>query len=144
MTPVSASTWPSSLLCVSLISLHLYHMRTLVIGFREHLSNLEWPHHLKNTYLFIWLCQLLVTASRIFSCGIWDLVPWPGIKPRPPVFGVGSLSHWTTCPPVNPTGLPTWGLREVPGGPHLEILNNYIFKDPFSKLGHIHRFGMDL
>ena len=30
------------------------------------------------------------------SCGMWDLVPWPGIEPRPPSFGVWSLSHWTT------------------------------------------------
>ena len=34
-------------------------------------------------YLFIWLCQALVVACEIFSCGTWDLVPWPGIKPRP-------------------------------------------------------------
>ena len=27
---------------------------------------------------------------------MWDLVPWPGIKPRPPVLGAQSLSHWTT------------------------------------------------
>ena len=32
----------------------------------------------------------------IFSCGIWDLVPWPGIKPRPPALGVQNLSHRTT------------------------------------------------
>ena len=32
-------------------------------------------------YLFIWLCQ-------IFSCSMWDLVPWPGIKPGPPALGV--------------------------------------------------------
>ena len=30
------------------------------------------------------------------SCGMWDLVPWPGIEPRPPALGVWSLSHWTT------------------------------------------------
>ena len=30
------------------------------------------------------------------SCSIWDLVPWAGIKLRPPVLGVPSLSHWTT------------------------------------------------
>ena len=45
-------------------------------------------------YLFIlciWLCA-------IFSlrCGMWDLVPWPGIQPRPPALGVQSPSHWTT------------------------------------------------
>ena len=39
----------------------------------------------------------------IFSCGMqnhswgmWDLVPWPGIEPRPPELGAPSLSHWTT------------------------------------------------
>ena len=39
---------------------------------------------------------LLVTACRIFSCRMWDLVPWPGIKPRPPALGAGNLSHQTT------------------------------------------------
>ena len=33
---------------------------------------------------------------RTLSCGMWDLVPWLGIKPRPPVFGVQNLSHWIT------------------------------------------------
>ena len=55
--------------------------------------------------LFIWLCQALVVtnmifnlwwAGRVFSCAMWDLVPWPGIEPRPPALGVQSLSHWTT------------------------------------------------
>ena len=27
---------------------------------------------------------------------MWDLVPWPGIKPRPPALWVWCLSHWTT------------------------------------------------
>ena len=27
---------------------------------------------------------------------MWDLVPWPGIEPRPPALAVQSLSHWTT------------------------------------------------
>ena len=27
---------------------------------------------------------------------MWELVPWPGVKPRPPVVGVQSLSCWTT------------------------------------------------
>ena len=35
------------------------------------------------------------------SCGMWDLVSWPGTKPRPPALRVWSLSPWTT--------------REVPG-----------------------------
>ena len=25
---------------------------------------------------------------------MWDLVPWPGIEPRPPALGAQSLSHW--------------------------------------------------
>ena len=43
--------------------------------------------------------SLLHTGS--FSCSMWDLVPWPGIKPRFPASGAWSLSHWTT--------------REIPG-----------------------------
>ena len=30
------------------------------------------------------------------NCGMWDLVPQPGIKPRPPALGAWSLSHWIT------------------------------------------------
>ena len=26
---------------------------------------------------------------------MWDLVPWPGIEPRPSALGVQSFSHWT-------------------------------------------------
>ena len=41
------------------------------------------------------LCGFLV-ACGIFSCSMWDLVPWPGIKPGPSVLGAWSPSHWTT------------------------------------------------
>ena len=34
-------------------------------------------------FTFIWLHQI-VAACRIFSCGMWDLVPRPGIKPMSP------------------------------------------------------------
>ena len=30
------------------------------------------------------------------SCGMWDLVPWLGLKPRPPALEAQSLSPWTT------------------------------------------------
>ena len=43
----------------------------------------------------------LVAAFGIFSYGMRDLVPWPGIKPRLPALGAWSLNCWTT--------------REVPG-----------------------------
>ena len=41
-------------------------------------------------FLFIYL------AALGLSCGMWGLVPWPGIEPRPPALGVQSLSHWIT------------------------------------------------
>ena len=57
----------------------------------------------KNIYSLIWLCQVLLVACRIFSCStwtlsyyLWDLVPWPGIKPGSPAVRVRILSHWTT------------------------------------------------
>ena len=28
--------------------------------------------------------MIFVVAGRIFSCGVWDLVPWPGLESRPP------------------------------------------------------------
>ena len=30
------------------------------------------------------------------SCYMWNLIPWPGIEPRPPALGAPSLKHWTT------------------------------------------------
>ena len=57
----------------------------------------------KSTYLLIRLCQVLVAACMILSCSmqtlscsLWDLVPWPGMEPGPPVLRVWSLLHWTT------------------------------------------------
>ena len=47
---------------------------------------------LKKKYLFIWLCRVFVAARRRFSCGMWDLVPWPGIKLRSLASGARSLS----------------------------------------------------
>ena len=29
-------------------------------------------------------------------CGVWDLIPQPGIKPMPSAVEVQSLNHWTT------------------------------------------------
>ena len=47
-------------------------------------------------YLSIWLYQALVVTCRIFSRGMWDLAPWPGIEPEPPALGEWSFNHWTT------------------------------------------------
>ena len=41
--------------------------------------------------IFIWLCWVLVSPHGIFSCGLWDLVPLPGIEPEPPALRAWSL-----------------------------------------------------
>ena len=46
--------------------------------------------------IFIWLCWVLVSPHGIFSCGLWDLVPLPGIEPEPPALRAWSLSQWTS------------------------------------------------
>ena len=50
----------------------------------------------RKKYLIFWLWWVLAVAFGIFSCSVWYLVRWPGIKPQPPALGAWSLSHWTT------------------------------------------------
>ena len=40
--------------------------------------------------------DLLVVACAIFTCGMWDQVPCPGMEPGSPALEAWSLSHWTT------------------------------------------------
>ena len=52
-------------------------------------------------FLFYHLSICLAALSLswgmwILSCGMWNLVPWPGIKPRVLALGAWTLSHWTT------------------------------------------------
>ena len=47
---------------------------------------------LKNIYILIWLHTWILNLS----CGMWDLVLWPGVKPGPPALGVQCLGHWST------------------------------------------------
>ena len=72
----------------------------------------------KNIYIYfkIWLYWVLIVAHRIFRCSMWtlscsfqtlsfsmcDLVPWPGIEPRPPALEALSFSHWTIILVPNP------------------------------------------
>ena len=46
---------------------------------------------------FLRLCEVLVVAWRTFnlSCSMWDLVPQPGIQPRPLHWEQGNVTHWT-------------------------------------------------
>ena len=37
--------------------------------------------------LFIWLCCVLVAACGVFSCGMWDLIPWSGVELGPSAMG---------------------------------------------------------
>ena len=70
----------------------------------EGFQNRHWgPFFLMFIYLFIWLHQVFIEAHWIFimacglfSCGIWDLILWPGIEPGPLALGAQRLSHWTT------------------------------------------------
>ena len=47
-------------------------------------------------YIYIWLLQVLVAAHGIFSYGMQDLVPGPGMEPRPPAMGARSFSNSAT------------------------------------------------
>ena len=51
---------------------------------------------LKNGLGFLLLLIFMYLTAPGLSCGMWDLVPCPGIKPEFPALGVQSLSHWTT------------------------------------------------
>ena len=73
---------------------------------------------------FFFLILFIYLAALGLSCSMWDLAPWPGIKPGPPALGAQSLSHWTTreVPPswfLMPI-LRTWGLAGTPG-PELSV-----------------------
>ena len=68
-------------------------------------DSITWHSFFSSIYLFIWLyrvwdvseeSRIFAAAYRIFSWGTWDLVPHPGIKPRPPALGSRSLSNGTT------------------------------------------------
>ena len=83
--------------------LHLQHWQADSLPLSHLKSPLLLRHFLKKKiYVFTWLFWVLVAACRIFShsmltlsWGMWDLVPWPGITPRPPALGLRGLSHWT-------------------------------------------------
>ena len=53
--------------------------------------------YLQHAVFLVAACKLLVAACKLLvaTC-MWDLVPQPGIEPRPPALGAWSLTHWTT------------------------------------------------
>ena len=46
--------------------------------------------------IFMATCGFFSDRPATLSCLTWDLVPQPGIEPRPPVLRIQSPSHWTT------------------------------------------------
>ena len=57
------------------------------------------------TCAFIWFPRIIIffpkhlfiyLAFPGLNCGMWELVPWPGIKPRTPELRAWSLCHWAT------------------------------------------------
>ena len=47
-----------------------------------------------SVFFAVW--RVLICSTQALICSMWDLVPWPRIKPRPPALEARSLSHWTT------------------------------------------------
>ena len=50
----------------------------------------------KSLYFLFFKLFYLIVPGLSWACSIWDLVPWPGIKPKSLGLGSRSLSHWTT------------------------------------------------
>ena len=80
------------------------YQRSLLCHLGRRVTFLEPFHRDLEMYIFVWLVVPSLSQStwapncgmRTLSCIIWDLVPWPGIKPAPPELQAWSLSHRTT------------------------------------------------
>ena len=59
----------------------IYWLRQVLVGARS---------------ILIVACESFTCGMLTLSCSMWDLVPWPRIKPGFPGLGVQSLSRWTT------------------------------------------------
>ena len=79
-------------------------------------------------FIFIWMHQI-VAACRIFSCGMWDLVPGPGIKPRSLQWEHEVLA---TGPPEKSQQCSFDWVSMSRHSCHTESLSKISFKNPFS------------
>ena len=77
---------------------------------------------------FTFLVFFNIFAVLGLSCNMWDLVPWPGIKPRPPALGAWSLSHGITwdVPSVFPYHLWPSHFRRILVSCYVEHLSIWI------------------
>ena len=92
---LKASThWHSAFLMVQLSHPYMTTGRTIALTLWTFVSKVMSA----DIYLFTKFLAVpgLSWGMRTLSCGMWDLVPWPGIEPRHPALGAWSLSHWTT------------------------------------------------
>ena len=79
---------------------------------------------------------IFIRGLRTLSCSMGDLVPWPGIEPRPCALAAWSLSHWPSREVLwwffLPSAFPLWysalwaTVTLVSLDPHLEIINSGI------------------
>ena len=60
-------------------------------------------------------CRIFSWGMRTLSCGMWDLVPWPGIEPGPPALGavLATGPPVKTCPGISNTGSLNFLRKEV-------------------------------
>ena len=69
-------------------------------------------YHKQTELMFLCpLCYFLNIILFIFlavPCGVWDLVPPPGMEPKPPAVEVQHLNHWTSreVPPLPVMNIP--------------------------------------
>jgi len=83
----SLMLWTLNVFCISLIIMFfilLMISRCSIIIF------------LNLYFIYLFGCTESWLQYTGFSCGMWDLVLWPGIEPAPPTLGAWNLSHWTT------------------------------------------------
>ena len=52
--------------------------------------------HLWSSSLYINYLLFIKQFFLVARCGLWDLVPWPGIESRPPSVEAWCPNHWTT------------------------------------------------
>ena len=50
----------------------------------------------KHCFKLLFFLTFIYLAFPGLNCGMWELVPWPGIKPRTPELRAWSLCHWAT------------------------------------------------
>ena len=50
----------------------------------------------RRSSVFVAACGIFSYSMWTLSCGVWDLVPWPGMEPGASALGAWSFSNWTT------------------------------------------------